>query len=478
VSLELLRKIESFDIDGPGSPELPFADRLARENGWSRAFADRVIAEYRRFVYLAMTAGHPATPSEVVDRAWHLHLTYTRSYWDRFCREVLGQPLHHDPTRGGPAEAERHRRQYEQTLESYRRIFGEEPPDDVWPPADSRASQEVDQPEAVSPGIVPPLGRVVPTLAFVVGVIAFALWDGNPLNPFDWVGPEFLKLYASTAALALAAGVLYRSWLRGPQPVRDEELPDLDRVELAFLTGGRIRAMQTAVVHLCETGALKRDPSTGKLSAATLPATFDSRLEATVFRVANQNPGGVTWANLRWAVERAGPLGVGRVWRERLLTTPGANVASRLVPAFLLGAVALGLGLPKVLVGLERQRPVEFLIFGTALTAGLGLAMLVIGVRQTRRGRAVVREFSSRYRNSPVRSLFRPAVPTPNLAWGVALAGIGTLAGTAHAGLIATVAPFPSGSSGSGTDGGTSGGGGCGGGGGGGGGGCGGCGGG
>ena len=44
--------------------------------------------------------------SEQVDAAWHLHLTYTRSYWDRFCKETLGQPLHHDPTRGGPAEAD------------------------------------------------------------------------------------------------------------------------------------------------------------------------------------------------------------------------------------------------------------------------------------------------------------------------------------------------------------------------------------
>jgi len=58
---------------------LPFEARLARENGWCRAYTQRVIVEYKRFVYLAMTAGHVVTPSEEVDHAWHMHLTYTRS---------------------------------------------------------------------------------------------------------------------------------------------------------------------------------------------------------------------------------------------------------------------------------------------------------------------------------------------------------------------------------------------------------------
>ena len=67
MSLELRRRIEDFAIDGPVPSDLPFVARLARENGWTRAFADRVVREYKRFVYLAMTAGHPVCPSEQVD---------------------------------------------------------------------------------------------------------------------------------------------------------------------------------------------------------------------------------------------------------------------------------------------------------------------------------------------------------------------------------------------------------------------------
>ena len=128
----LRERLEAFAIDEPGIA-LPFTARLARENGWSPAFAARVVREYRRFVFLAVAAGHPVTPSEAVDQAWHLHLVHTRSYWDRLCGEVLGRPLHHDPTMGGPVEAAKFHDWYARTLESYRAHFGESPPPDIWP---------------------------------------------------------------------------------------------------------------------------------------------------------------------------------------------------------------------------------------------------------------------------------------------------------------------------------------------------------
>lgn len=133
---ELLGRLQSFAFDAPGAP-LDFTRRLARENGWQLAHAVRAIDEYRRFVWLAMRAGHPVTPSPAVDEVWHLHLCYTRSYWDELCGRVLGRPLHHDPTRGGAAEGAKFVDWYTRTLASYRRHFGE-PPRDLWPPPDER----------------------------------------------------------------------------------------------------------------------------------------------------------------------------------------------------------------------------------------------------------------------------------------------------------------------------------------------------
>lgn len=128
----LADKLQAFEIDQPGI-DFPFSVRLARENAWSHEFALRVIAEYKRFVYLALRAGHPVTPSDEVDQAWHLHLTYTESYWNVLCGEVLGKPFHHNPTEGGPDEQAKYFDWYSRTLESYERIFGEAPPGDVWP---------------------------------------------------------------------------------------------------------------------------------------------------------------------------------------------------------------------------------------------------------------------------------------------------------------------------------------------------------
>lgn len=123
---------------GPEGAALSFAARLARENGWSPEEADRVIGEYKRFCFLAIRSGHPVTPSDSVDQAWHLHLAYSRDYWERFCPDVLGRPLHHGPTAGGGEQARLYYDQYAETLKSYERIFGELPPADLWPDARRR----------------------------------------------------------------------------------------------------------------------------------------------------------------------------------------------------------------------------------------------------------------------------------------------------------------------------------------------------
>ena len=128
----LWEELQAFALDRPGVA-FPFSARLARENGWTPAFARRVIDEYRRFLFLSQVAGHPVTPSVAVDQAWHLHLTYSRSYWEELCGRILGRPLHHDPTEGGTAEGEKFHDWYAATLESYARVFGTPPPPDVWP---------------------------------------------------------------------------------------------------------------------------------------------------------------------------------------------------------------------------------------------------------------------------------------------------------------------------------------------------------
>jgi hypothetical protein len=128
---ELWARIERHDFE-PGLA-LDFTRRLARDRDWSLVFARGAITEYRRFCFLAVTAGESRTPSEQVDEVWHQHLTYSRDYWDVWCADVLRVRLHHDPTRGGPAEQRRYRAQYASTLAHYETVFG--PPDACYWPA-------------------------------------------------------------------------------------------------------------------------------------------------------------------------------------------------------------------------------------------------------------------------------------------------------------------------------------------------------
>ena len=133
----LWQRIEAHRFDVAGDA-LPFSTRLARDNAWPEDHALAVLAEYRRFTFLAVVAGHRVTPSDQVDQAWHLHLLYTRDYWQVYCPTVLGAPLHHGPTRGGSAQGDLFVQQYSRTKHSYFRWFGKHPPATIWPAAGDR----------------------------------------------------------------------------------------------------------------------------------------------------------------------------------------------------------------------------------------------------------------------------------------------------------------------------------------------------
>ncbi len=128
----LYEALMNFPLGTTGG-QYTFLNRLCRENGWSSSFALRAIREYKRFVYLAAISPIPVTPSPAVDQVWHLHLLYTRSYWEGLCQGVLGKPLHHGPTAGGNAEAAKFDNWYNATTSLYCAEFGAPPPSELWP---------------------------------------------------------------------------------------------------------------------------------------------------------------------------------------------------------------------------------------------------------------------------------------------------------------------------------------------------------
>jgi hypothetical protein len=127
---EALSTLPLDRLPGEPGPETGFVMRLKHEEGWDYAKTVRVVAEYRRFLYLS-TLGEVSPPADV-DAAWHLHLTYTRAYWTGLCQHTLGRPLDHHPA-AGRADSLHYRTVYEDTRRRYAEEFGEKPPGDIWP---------------------------------------------------------------------------------------------------------------------------------------------------------------------------------------------------------------------------------------------------------------------------------------------------------------------------------------------------------
>lgn len=128
---DLWEKLQGFQFDAVGGTQ-PFSVKLAEAEGWDTAYAERVIEEYRRFIYLAHVTDYEVTPSVAVDQAWHTHLTFTRSYWEDLCQGILGAPFHHDPCKGSE-DMPRYNDQYRSTVALYFTEFGEVVPPDIWP---------------------------------------------------------------------------------------------------------------------------------------------------------------------------------------------------------------------------------------------------------------------------------------------------------------------------------------------------------
>lgn len=188
--IETWRKISGFKLDEEGTAT-PFSKKLSKENNWSPSFAARAIEEYKRFIFLSIISPNGASPSDIVDAVWHLHLTFTKSYWEEFCGKLLRKSIHHYPSKGGYQEKEKHVNWYKQTIELYKDVFDEDPPTDIWPPpaADNTTETNINNPVEIEKPVV-----VQSLLLFLVPFIFIILFFGQPV-PFLLSGTHFLQFY-------------------------------------------------------------------------------------------------------------------------------------------------------------------------------------------------------------------------------------------------------------------------------------------
>jgi uncharacterized protein (TIGR04222 family) len=430
----LLARIQAFDIDG-GEVALPFAARLARENGWSRAYAARVVEEYKRFAFLAATGRAPVCPSEDVDAAWHLHLTYTKSYWQRFCADTLGRPLHHEPTKGGPAEGAKHLAMYADTLAAYRAAFGHDAPADIWPAGDTRFGDDLSH-RAVNTArnwVIPkaPVKRVAGlALAFVLVALLVPGCNGG-LNPFALGNKDFLTVLALALVGAVCAGRVLRSVLRKPNASADDDKIELDWEQSAYLVGGAPRLMSAAIARLNGRGALTVSDD-GKTLRTNGPLPMDaSASEAAVYRALPMTNEPTAMKPVKDAVEAAVATRAEQLKQDGLLLTTGNRARIILVSLVPLALVVWGLALPRFVMGAQAKNPTGFLGVLTIVGGLIALFITVAGsTRLSNRGAAVLAR--TKERNEALRSGTKWATGT-DAGMAVALFGTAALAGTMYA---------------------------------------------
>ncbi len=428
----LLARILAFDIDG-GEVALPFAARLARENGWSRPYAERVIEEYKRFVFLAVTGTSPVCPSEDVDAAWHLHLTYTRSYWKRFCGEVLARQLHHDPTKGGSAEGEKHLAMYAATLTAYREAFGASAPADIWPAGVERFGDDTKH-RAVNTArnwVIPkaPVKRIARLVAAFALVAVLVPGCEGGINPFALKNNEFLGLLVGALIVAIVAGRILRPILRTPNARTEDNSTSLDWEQTAYLAGGAGRLTTAAIARLVGRGLAEvRDGGRLLAPVSGADASVLGAVEKAVFRSLPVTNEATSLKPVQAAVEAAFASRAARL-EEDGLTLPtvrrvGIGFAT-LVPLIL---VLAGLALPRLVMGVQGNHPVGFL--GIFIVGGgmIGLAITLAGsLRLSNRGQHVLAR--QKDRNEALRTGTRWESGS-DAGMAVALFGTAVLAGT------------------------------------------------
>ena len=406
---------------------LDLAAILVRKFRWPRDYAEAAVEEYRRFCFLAACSGHAVSPSAEVDEVWHLHLHYTRDYWETFCPQVLRMSLHHEPGGRSRTQDRQFRDQYADTLASYQRFFGA-PPESFWPGNvrrfDAPPRFHVVDREQVLVLRRPRLPRrramaiaagLFVTLTLGLVPAAFAL----PLNPLDWDGTSFLKLYLLLCLGALVAGGAMRRLMRGGG---ETSTVSLTPYETAYLAGGAPRVLDAAVADLLARGAATWEPSSNTIQVTANP----NRLPMPLNDIANllrttPDPSRA----LRMVDPVLGPLRQNLQHRRLILDDDGARAlgTSASMPALLVAAF----GAAKVGIGLMRDRPVGFLVALAVMMLVAGLLFRRVNSRITRAGKKTL--LRARIDHAAATRAPRPQ----DMAIAVALIGTTVLAGTAFA---------------------------------------------
>jgi uncharacterized protein (TIGR04222 family) len=231
----------------------------------------------------------------------------------------------------------------------------------------------------------------------------------------------FLALYAALFCLCAILAMWFRTAVSTQIPY-NIRLDHLDPVALAFLAGGPVRAIDTAIVALVEGGAARLAATGSALQMETGGRTLPSPLGAFQRNLRGTTKLPIPPARVAAALDEV------RARLARLgLAFDKDDARNRALCAALPMALLCIFGAVRIYLGIVRHRPVGFLtvmVIGSVCVACWLAAVLPIKTRAGERALAEIRRANSRLARAP---------SDAELMQALALTGVAVLAGTPYA---------------------------------------------
>ena len=176
------------------------------------------------------------------------------------------------------------------------------------------------------------------------------------MNPFDWTGPLFLAFYTALAIGVIATVVMSRKAAEsGPAPA----IGLTDPYMLAFLRGGHIETIWTAMVALFDRGLLEPKGAKWRLARRDAARFANVPVEHAVLEECK------TSKETKQILESSRAAGACQEYQavlERAGALPAGDMTSaRSVRLFIAVGLLTAVAVTKIFIGLTRGRPVLFL---------------------------------------------------------------------------------------------------------------------
>ena len=213
------------------------------------------------------------------------------------------------------------------------------------------------------------------------------------LGPFDMTGGPFLQLYILLLVATVIAGFVIPRWLRPDG--RSARVTDTR--QLALLAGGASRFADAVVMRLLAARALVMIDKKSFHVAAR--GAGDSPADRSILAI----PGDIRWSMIETALKPYAQPVRSKLVAAGLMMDDGLMLQMRFLQT-LPYALLLMFGATKLLVGVERDKPVGFLTGLLILTAVFALIRWTAVDRKTRTGHDVLaraRSDAERLRRAP-----------------------------------------------------------------------------